>query len=182
MTDFMQVFSSVMGLVVLCGGVMTLIALVVTRTAWAESWLTTVRQSAHLIVCGIAWGAMLGSLYFSEVANYQPCKLCWYQRIAMYSMAVVSAVAVIIRDRSVFRYTLALAAVGLVVSTYHYLVEWFPSLESDVCSADVPCTTIWFREFGIVTLSFIAGSAFIAVIATSLASMCMTPVRPHTEE
>ena len=34
-----------------------------------------------------------------------------------------------------------LAAAGAVISTYHYLVEWFPSLEgSGVCAVSVPCT------------------------------------------
>jgi disulfide bond formation protein DsbB len=64
---------------------------------------------------------------------------------------------------------MVLAGVGLVVSTYHYALEWFPQLESNVCSLDVPCTTVWFRELGFVTLCFIAGSAFIAVITISLA-------------
>ena len=31
--------------------------------------------------------AMAGSLYFSESANFVPCKLCWFQRIAMYPLA-----------------------------------------------------------------------------------------------
>lgn len=35
-----------------------------------------------------AWGASfiatLGSLYFSEIMKFEPCVLCWYQRIFMY--------------------------------------------------------------------------------------------------
>jgi hypothetical protein len=54
------------------------------------------------------------------------------------------------------------------VSIYHYLLEWFPEIKSSVCSVDVPCTTVWFREFGFVTLAFMAGCAFIFVIAMSL--------------
>ena len=37
--------------------------------------------------------AMLGSLYLSEIANLPPCRLCWWQRYAMYPVAVVLAVA-----------------------------------------------------------------------------------------
>ena len=36
---------------------------------------------------------MAGSLYFSEVANYVPCRLCWFQRIAMYPLAVILLIA-----------------------------------------------------------------------------------------
>lgn len=180
MTDFVQVFSSVMGLVVLCGGIVTVAALVVPGARWSGAWIANVRQSSLWLVCAITCGAMVGSLYFSEVANYEPCKLCWYQRIAMYSMAIISLVAVILRDRAVARYTIVLASAGLIVSTYHYLLEWYPSLESDVCSVDVPCTTVWFREFGFVTLSFIAGSAFITVIALSVVSISR-PTNPPTQ-
>ncbi|HZZ99414.1 MAG TPA: disulfide bond formation protein B, partial [Candidatus Paceibacterota bacterium] len=28
----------------------------------------------------VAIAAMAGSLYFSEVLNFAPCVLCWYQR------------------------------------------------------------------------------------------------------
>jgi hypothetical protein len=43
-------------------------------------------------------------------------------------------------------------------------VEWYPTLESNVCAIDVPCTTIWFREFGFVTLPFMALCGFVSII------------------
>lgn len=120
---------------------------------------------------------MFGSLWFSEAANYNPCKLCWYQRIAMYSLAVLLGVALVRRwwaarragdvsasQREITPYAIVLAALGSVVSTYHYLLEWNPTWESNVCSLDVPCTTIWFREFGFVSLSFMALCAYVSVI------------------
>ena len=119
----------------------------------------------------ITTGAMVGSLYFSENVGFAPCKLCWYQRIAMYSIAIISFVAALRNDKNIARYTIVLAPLGLVVSTYHYLLEWFPNLETNACSLEVPCTAVWFRELGFVTLSFMAGCAFVTVIAVSLAIM-----------
>ena len=53
----------------------------------------------------LAWGVALlataGSLYFSEVANYLPCTLCWYQRIAMYPLVLILGIAVLRRDTAV---------------------------------------------------------------------------------
>jgi disulfide bond formation protein DsbB len=69
----------------------------------------------------------------------------------------------------VTKYALPLAIIGAGISTYHYLLEWFPSIETDVCSIDVPCTTIWFREFGFATLSFMALSGFSLIIALMIA-------------
>ena len=37
----------------------------------------------------VALAATLGSLFFSEIADFIPCRLCWFQRIAMYPLAVL---------------------------------------------------------------------------------------------
>jgi disulfide bond formation protein DsbB len=167
-----QLFSAILALATLAGGIVTLAALALEeRMTWTSAWLTQVRASGLWIICMITTGAMVGSLYFSESVGFAPCKLCWYQRIAMYSIAIISFVAALRNDKNIVRYTIVLAPIGLVVSTYHYLLEWFPTLETNVCSLDVPCTAVWFRELGFVTLCFMAGCAFITVIAVSLAIM-----------
>ena len=169
-SDGVQVFSAILALATLVGGLTTLLAVILEgKTQVFAGWLVSVRESGIWLMCAITSGAMVGSLYFSESVGYAPCKLCWYQRIAMYSIAIITFVAAIRRDKEIARYSIVLASLGLVVSTYHYLLEWFPTLESNVCSLDVPCTSVWFRELGFVTLCFMAGSAFIAVISISLA-------------
>ena len=165
-----ELFSAILALATLAAGIITLAALVFEKSmSWAGAWLTQVRASGLWIICMITTGAMVGSLYFSEKVGFAPCKLCWYQRIAMYSIAIISFVAALRNDKNIARYTIVLAPLGLIVSTYHYLLEWFPTLETNVCSLDVPCTAVWFRELGFVTLCFMAGCAFITVIAVSLA-------------
>ena len=167
-----ELFSAILALATLAGGIITLAALVFEKSmSWAGAWLTQVRASGLWIICMITTGAMVGSLYFSEKVGFAPCKLCWYQRIAMFSIAIISFVAALRNDKNIARYTIVLAPLGLIVSTYHYLLEWFPTLETNVCSLDVPCTAVWFRELGFVTLCFMAGCAFITVIAVSLAIM-----------
>ncbi len=171
-SDSVQLFSALLGIGTLIGGLLTGGAILLEgKATWAASWLGQVRASGLWIMCAITTGAMVGSLHFSEQVGYAPCKLCWYQRIAMYSIAIITFVAALRRDKNIATYSMVLACVGLVVSVYHYALEWFPQLESNVCSLDVPCTTVWFRELGFVTLCFMAGSAFIAVITISLALM-----------
>ena len=170
--EAVELFSAILALATLAGGIITVAALACeSRMTWASTWLTQVRASGLWIICMITTGAMVGSLYFSENVGFAPCKLCWYQRIAMYSIAIISFVAALRNDKNIARYTIVLAPLGLVVSTYHYLLEWFPNLETNACSLEVPCTAVWFRELGFVTLSFMAGCAFVTVIAVSLAIM-----------
>ena len=49
----------------------------------------------------IATVCTAGSLYLSEVAEFTPCKLCWYQRIAMYPSALLLVMAAARRDGAV---------------------------------------------------------------------------------
>jgi len=108
--------------------------------------------------------ATLGSLFFSEIAGFVPCELCWYQRIAMYPLVVILAIAAVRRDRDVWHYVVPLAGIGAAISTYHYLVEWFPEADSGVCKSTVPCTFVWFRELGFVSLPLMALCGFALII------------------
>jgi disulfide bond formation protein DsbB len=113
----------------------------------------------------VALTSTLGSLYLSEVANFLPCKLCWYQRIAMYPLSIMLAIAAVRRDGGVRRYAFPLAFIGALISIYHVLLERFPSLESSACDPENPCSLIWVKKFGYVTIPTMALTGFLAIMA-----------------
>jgi disulfide bond formation protein DsbB len=119
-----------------------------------------------------AWGVALlataGSLYFSEVAHFTPCTLCWYQRIAMYPLVLILGIAILRRDMGVRIYAIPMAVVGAAISAYHYTLEWFPQIDTGTCSASIPCTQVWFREFGFISLPLLALIAFGLITAILL--------------
>jgi disulfide bond formation protein DsbB len=119
----------------------------------------------------VALLAMAGSLYFSEIAHFKPCLLCWYQRIAMYPLALILLIAAIRRDIGVRWYVIPLALIGIVISSYHYVLEWFPEISTGACEVDNPCTAVWFREFGFISLPFLALVAFLLIITFLLIPM-----------
>lgn len=162
----MQVFTSLLALVTLVGVVVTLLSVALAnRVALARQTAELIGASGLWLAAVVALGATAGSLYFSEVANYLPCTLCWYQRIAMYPLAVIMVIAAIRNDRRVAWYAAPIAVIGAVIAGYHTLIEWQPSLDGGVCSAAGPsCTDVWFREFGFVTLAFMALTGFLAVL------------------
>ncbi|MET0579521.1 MAG: disulfide bond formation protein B, partial [Ilumatobacteraceae bacterium] len=135
------------------------------RSPAAAELVAAVDDAALWIAFLVAATATAGSLYFSEVADFTPCRLCWFQRIAMYPLSVVLLVAAIRRDRDVRWYVGPLAAIGALVSTYHYLIEWKPSLEGGACGVGPSCADIWFRELGFVTLAFMALCGFVTILA-----------------
>jgi disulfide bond formation protein DsbB len=115
----------------------------------------------------VALLATLGSLYFSEVAHFTPCTLCWYQRIAMYPLVVLLGVGALRRAPSVTG-AAALVTIGALISAYHVALEWIPSLPSAACAATAPCTDVWFRVFGIFSLPTLALSAFLLILTLLL--------------
>lgn len=166
-----QIFTSILALIALVGSVGLWSLRILSRFSKSSSAIMrTVSESALVLAAIVAVGATLGSLYFSEVAHFTPCKLCWWQRIAMFPLSIVLSIAALKRDRGVRWYVLPVAALGLCVSVYHYTIEWFPTLEKTSCALEAPCTQVWFRAFGFSSLAFMAGCGFIAIITLLLCS------------
>lgn len=111
---------------------------------------------------------MAGSLWFSEGAHFPPCELCWYQRIAMYPLAVILPLGALRRDRAVRLYGIVLAGAGLAVSSWHNLIETFPSFDTGSCDPNNPCTLRWVEGLGFWTIPRMAFVAFSLVLAALL--------------
>ena len=133
-----------------------------------EAAVETIGPQALTLAFTVAAVAMAGSLYFSEVARFTPCRLCWYQRICMYPLVPMLGLAAWRGDRSIRPYAAVLAAIGALIAAYHVLLERYPTLESSVCEPTTPCTVVWVRRFGYLTIPAMALSAF-ALILTLMA-------------
>lgn len=108
--------------------------------------------------------AMASSLWLSESAEFVPCDLCWYQRIAMYPMAILLPIAAIRRDISVRWYALPLAIIGGLIALFHHIEQRLPTDELLSCSSTAPCTTRWVNEFGgMVSIPTMALGAFVLI-------------------
>jgi disulfide bond formation protein DsbB len=125
-----------------------------------ELWLV-------FLVASVATG---GSLFFSEVAGFIPCELCWFQRICMYPLSIVSLLAALANERRLARYLLPLPLVGAGVSVYHLLVENGVVKQAQACLLSAPggCATKWIEEFGYVTIPVLALTGFALVFALLL--------------
>lgn len=183
-TDAAQLFFSMLTLVAAAGTVgLVVLRLAARRSEAAMELGRAVGDAAVWLALLVALTATLGSLYFSEVANYVPCRLCWFQRIAMYPLVPVLAVGAVRRDRGLRWYVLPIAVVGAAISAYHYLIEWRPELDTGACDASGPsCTAVWFREFGFVSLAFMALVGFVTVLALVFVRFPPADERPELDE
>lgn len=109
--------------------------------------------------------ATSGSLWFSEVAGFPPCELCWYQRIAVYPLVVVLGIRALrpSGSRDLRFAGLALVTAGLAVNAWHVAIETFPSLDSGACNATVPCTVRWVEGLGAFTIPRLATVALVLI-------------------
>lgn len=117
----------------------------------------------------IAWtvaiAATLGSLYFSEIVGYVPCKLCWIQRIFMYPLTLILGVACYSNDKNVFKYALPLPLIGICFSIYHYALQKIPAMsEITSCGGGIPCNASYVNWYGFITIPFLCLIAFALII------------------
>ncbi len=109
------------------------------------------------------------SLFFSSVLEYEPCVLCWYQRICLFPMVFILAAGLFPTfDKSVIKYALPLSIAGGLTAFYHTLLYAGIIPESiQPCSKGVSCTEKYIELFGFVSipmLSFLAFSTLVALL------------------
>ena len=170
-----ELFTSLLALIALVGGVSY--ALLGLWISPQSSAVSEIRRLSLWLAWLVAACATAGSLYFSEVAHYVPCRLCWFQRICMYPLAGILLVAAIRKDRNARWYALPMLVAGVCLSGYHYLIEWKPSLGEGACGIGPSYTDVWFRRMGFVTLAFMALCGFIAIAAL----LFVQPKEPHEQ-
>ena len=137
---------------------------------------TSIVDSSLLLIAIVAVGATLGSLYFSEVAGYIPCELCWYQRIGMYPLAIVGPLGAVRHDRASLHYTLAISIVGLAIALYHVQLQLFPE-QSSFCDVTSPCTVSPVKAMGWMTIPHMSAISFGLIAALAALS-----IRSHVKE
>ncbi len=112
------------------------------------------------------------SLFYSQIAGFAPCELCWFQRIFMYPQVLLLGLALYKKERHIIDYALSLSVVGAMISLYHNYI-YYGKMLSPLCDAagkGVSCTTKFVVEFGYVTIPMMALTGFILTIAFLLFS------------
>jgi disulfide bond formation protein DsbB len=116
------------------------------------------------VVAAIATG---GSLFYSQVAGFIPCEFCWFQRMMMYPLSILTLLIAARGDNRAARYLLPLPIVGAGTSIYHMLLEHHVIKEPGACTlTGGGCTANWIalHSFGYLTIPTLALTAFLLLI------------------
>jgi disulfide bond formation protein DsbB len=112
----------------------------------------------------VSLAATGGSLYYSEILGLPPCELCWFQRIFMYPLVVLFAVAIIKKDHKVHQYVIPIALLGTFYAFYHVLLqEGLINEDITKCISGIPCADESNVIYGIITIPFLSLLSFLAI-------------------
>lgn len=98
------------------------------------------------------------SLFFGEMLHHEPCRLCWYQRICLFPLALILGIAAYKEDSRIIAYALPLTALGTLFALYQLLGIFFPSVSTHkLCGYETDCSEnlveLWgFLSFPLVSL------------------------------
>jgi len=171
MTQDTIVALSVLGVV---GQVLIVLALIVGVLAlvgvrgplgWIRNLLWGYELWGAFVVAAIATG---GSLFYSQIAHFEPCEFCWFQRMMMYPLSILTLLIAARGDNGAARYLLPLPIVGAGTSIYHILIERGVVEEPHACRVGVVggCGVNWIANhgFGYLTIPTLALTAFLLII------------------
>ena len=115
----------------------------------------------------VAAVATLSAVFLGEIVGLPICSMCWYQRIAMFPLAVILPFALFPElDRRVLRAGLVLAVPGLLLALYHQaIVAGFVPERIQPCRQGIPCSETVVSWFGFVTIPLLSIAAFATLVA-----------------
>src|SRR3989344_339514 len=163
LTDLIQ---NLFELLTLLGGIFIIIYLA-SILMKKEIKINFINENTLFFGLLISLTATLGSLFYSEIMQFNPCKLCWFQRIAMYPQSILFIIAFLKKDKKVFTYSLVLSFIGVLIAGYHYLIQRSLISSSLPCAAvgySESCVENFFTSFGYITIHMMALTAFVLLL------------------
>jgi disulfide bond formation protein DsbB len=118
-----------------------------------------------------ALGAVILSLFYSEIVGFPACELCWIQRIFLYPQLVLFGMELYKKERSIIDFSIVFAIFGSITSIYHIFVEsgvFAGPACADPSNGGVSCAVRYIYEFGYVTMPIMALTLSLFIISILL--------------
>lgn len=148
-----------------------------SKKHYTQKAIAFIQKNILFIGFFISLSAVVSSLIYSELIGYTPCLLCWWARIFFYPQAVLFAVALYRKEKSIIPYTLALSVCGLFVSTYHYIIESIGYSPLPCSAAGVSCLVRYVHTLGFITIPLMGLVGFASLLLFLLVSKKAYTVR-----
>lgn len=153
---------TLIGDIVIVGLVVLLGTILVNKKARKTRMVRLISDNYVALAFIIASIATIGSLFFSEIAHFTPCKYCWWQRIFMYPQMVILGTALFTNDNKVIKYSLPLTILGIYFAVRHILIQQFP-LRFNCTDEVANCAFAEFTHYGYITIPVMSLTAFLLI-------------------
>jgi len=138
---------------------------VLNRNSWGKQVYEYINKNAFLVGFIIALGAMLGSLFYSEVVGYEACVLCWWQRAFLYPLVLVFGAGFWYKQKWLFYLAAFLALAALVVGGYQEISNLTGASVLTCTDAEGACSKVFVKEFGYITIPVMSVTVALYVLA-----------------
>lgn len=146
------------------GGIVTVMAFLYTLALPNDSISKKIRDftSKYILVIGflVSLAAVVSSLTYSDIIGYPPCLFCWWARVMFYPQVVLFGYALYKKDRNILPYTLILTVLGLIITTYHSIIQITGEALVPCTVGGVSCVTRDVYMFGFITIPFMGVVGF----------------------
>lgn len=129
-----------------------LLLALVFRRSWGREITCWLGKHAVILALIVAMAAVVGSLFYSELIGFEPCVLCWWQRIFLYPLVIVFGMAVWKKAASVFLYAVPLAFAAALIAAYQSYVYLGGDSFLTCTALDGACSKIYVMAFGYITI------------------------------
>jgi len=143
----------------LLGAVVLVFAL--TRGNRLILWIS---RNALVLSFVIALIGVLGSLTYSEIIGFDPCTLCWVQRIFLFPQVFILGLGLYRKDSASLDYSFLLSIVGALVAFYHWISQSTGFSITECTAVGGDCSKVFFMGFGYITIPLMSLTIFAYLI------------------
>ena len=134
------------------------------KNSFGRALVSFVGKNAVLLGFLISLAAIGGSLFYSNVVGFEPCVLCWWQRIFIYPQVILFGVALWRRKSDVFAYVVPLVSIASLISLYHQYVYMGGTSILPCTALGGACSKIYVMAFGYITIPMMSLTVSVAIL------------------
>ncbi|MEX2013864.1 MAG: disulfide bond formation protein B [Parcubacteria group bacterium] len=156
------------------------IAAFIFRHSWGRTIQMFVGKNAMVLAGLISLVAVLGSLFYSEVVGFEPCVLCWWQRVFLYPLVIIFGVALWKKATSAFLYATPLALGAAIIAAYHSYVYMGGASILPCTALGGACSKIYVMAFGYITIPMMSLTIALYILLLAWAHKIYAKNHPHS--
>lgn len=125
---------------------------IIFRNSWGKDIVDWLGKRSTIVAFLIVVAAITGSLFYSEIVGYEPCVLCWWQRVFLFPLVIIFGVALWKQTNSVFSYAVPMVLIAGLIALYHSYVYLGGASLLPCTALGGACSKIYVFAFGYITI------------------------------